>query len=212
MALTAFDEVPRARFFGRAVWLYMIAAVMGFVLIGFFAEDNVINIYYSLATGIKNIPAICIAGDFVNEFQKLKCEETWQKLFTLFCWACVPFVIGFVIFLLANDSLVRLYRDGQRRVISILNSGQHGAAPLIGSVTDPPTGGHDFFSWLYCFMPITVELPNGSQVDVLIPCGVQAPTPGSALVVFEIGKRLGKQRYLAAPYTPHIVVFSGSRK
>jgi len=158
--------------------------------------------YNIVLTEVFSIPAVCLVGGTVNDFQDHQCQVYWTELLKSGGLAALP-LAGVGLFLMMGlDALGATYKRAQKKI-------ETGTSAVGGTVTNPPDAPSDFYSWFYCFRPIMVELSTKEQVKVYMPKEAPMPSPGTKFAVFEMGKSLGEKRRIGTVYAPHVAVIRG---
>lgn len=150
----------------------------------------------------KETPEYCQAGKAVNDFQLEKCASYRGQVVVAAAYAAIPLLVLSAFLLVVLDQFKLFYRRSDKKV-------RKGSALMKGVVTDPAIGSMDFFSWWFCLRPISVQLATRKQAKVYIPLDAPIPFPGQTLAVFDGGMVLGKRRYIATLYAPHLMVVQG---
>jgi hypothetical protein len=97
-----------------------------------------------------HIPEVCWDGNSVNDFQRLQCEDFWNRLVVGAGVAVTPFLLAGLLLLLAFDSARGFYRRAAKRI-------DEGKALFAGTVTQPPEARNDAFG------RITTTCSNASK-------------------------------------------------
>lgn len=219
MALTPFHEIPKGRFLNR-----MIVPIMGIYVLFFLCSGVIANTssfredqgpaavipFWAAAMGnaqktissLLHLPEVCWLGNTVNDFQVQQCNMFWGNLLKSGILTLAPFLALIAVYFFAQDQFASIYVKVRKQI-------DQGKVAFTGVVTDPPEAPADWVSWYYCLRPLTVQLPNKSQVLVYISLDAIPPRPGETLVVFDAGIRGGKRRYLGMLYAPHVAVMRG---
>lgn len=145
------------------------------------------------------VPDSCWPGNAVSEFQAQRCEVFWNSLTYSSLLALYPLLVAVVLLIWGLSSLSLVYRRVQKQL-------DHNQAHFSGTVTQPPETSEDLFSWLFCFRPTSIQIPNGHQVKVYVSLDDPAPRPGETLAVFTAGVWWGQKRYVAILYAPHVSI------
>jgi hypothetical protein len=161
------------------------------------------DFYRGLALEFQHLPDSCWNGA-ESEFQKVKCQEAWTRLLRLSALALLPLGAFFAFVLFALDSLKLTYR----RIRKKIGESQY---MLKATVTRPARARGDPFAWFYCLHCISVELQDKTQMRVYLSPHENIPFPGDTVAVFKLGRSLGRKRYMATLYAPHVAVFAATR-
>jgi hypothetical protein len=166
-------------------------------------EKGSARFYQALGYEWAHVPEICF-GRVDSEFQKGRCEDTWLHLAKETGVGLLPIGAFLAFALFALDSLALTYRRIRKRI----GKSQY---LIKATVTKPARARADLYSWFYCFHCISVELQDGSQLRVYLSPHENVPFPGDTVAVFSLGRVLGRKRYIATLYAPHVAVFAAVR-
>jgi hypothetical protein len=152
-----------------------------------------------------SLPDYCWSGNTVNQIQKANCARWWTELAAASAVALSPLAGVLLLWMIAGDLLRSFYRRSRKRV-------DRGNPILTGRMSRRGVVLPDPFSWFFCLRPVRLELPGGKRMRVHIPLSEPLPLAGQSLCVFELGKVLGRPRYIATLYAPHMAVVHGGRQ
>lgn len=159
--------------------------------------------YHELIANLFQMPQVCLPGNAVNDFQTHQCNQYWSYFAKSAGLGIAPFASIALFFYLGLGNLNAIYKKCQEKA-------EKGKAAFSGTVTHPAEAPQDIFSWFYCFRPITVELPDRTQVKVYVPDDFEMPSPGQRMAVFEAVSFWGEKRHFAVVYAPHVAVVRGA--
>ena len=152
-----------------------------------------------------HVPPVCHEGQALNDFQKSQCEAYWETLFRAGALAVFPFGLLLLLLFFGQMKISGVYR---RAKASLVPSRMKGRAV----VTSPAYAPQNFFSFLFGFRPIQVQLPQGGQTQVYIEMTQPIPLPGQTVLLYGPVFELGAPRYYGTLYMPNIAVVQGVRK
>ncbi len=160
--------------------------------------------YVSLKADLSQIPETCWNGATTNDFQKKQCDDYWSALIKRVALAVLPVFFVFFFYLPARGFFEKVYTRSRKAIEKgkVFSSGA--AVPFAGE-----SKASDFFCWFLCFKKQSVQLGNRKLVEVYFPLGAILPRPGQTVAIFELGRVLGRARYIGVLHTPHVAVVSG---
>ena len=164
--------------------------------------EAAVRLYLDVFSSLTQIPQMCVSGSIVNDFQANQCSLYWDHLIKAGGLSFLPLGIVGIFLYLSFDYLSSTYKKTRKRI-------EKKKAAFKGTVTHPPEGPADFYSWFFCFRTIIVETQNKNQVKVYVPLDGAAPHPGETLAVFEPIYSFGEKRHIAMVYAPHVAVVRG---
>ncbi len=236
MAVNPYENPPKGRFVFRLLILAVPVLAFGVLMVGILSLDPTLNprtpasipvqgeeapppskpikrtpgwfgpsqdFYRSLAEDYAALPESCWNGA-ESDFQRGKCQVAWTRLLRLSALALLPLgaLIAFLLF--ALDSLSLTYR----RIRKKIGESQY---LIKATVTKPARVRGDLYGWFYCLHCISVELQDKTQLRVYLSPHENIPFPGDMVAVFKLGRSLGRKRYMATLYAPHVAVFAAVR-
>jgi hypothetical protein len=168
-----------------------------------FGIQPAVQFYSALGLDWAHVPEICW-GTPDSDFQKGRCQENWAHLARVSAVGLLPLGVFLAFALFALDSLKLTYKRIRKRI----SEAQYGVK---ATVTRPARVRGDLYAWFYCFHCISVELQDKTQLRVYLSPHENIPFPGDTVAIFKLGQFLGRKRYMATLYAPHVAVFAAVR-
>ncbi|MCM2279564.1 MAG: hypothetical protein NDJ89_15925 [Oligoflexia bacterium] len=225
MKRNPFQSIPNARFFLRIGAPAAGVFFLGAIAMGVFARAPEVRAHLppsrdpqAFASGrplrvalaqfrdfrlaVAAVPEPCWSGEVKSDFQAGQCAEGWRKLGVSALVTASPLLLAALFAFLTWDSLQLTYRRLRKRV-------EKGMGAFTARVTEPAELSNDLFGYFYCMRAISVQLGSGHQARVYVPLKAAIPAPGEKVAVIDAGWVLGRKRYVAMTYAPHVAVVSG---
>jgi hypothetical protein len=217
VVLNAFARAPWLRYLPKLVIPSAVVLVVGIVALGTLSQPpsrsvaaEQIQVYTppllsgwvdvrAAIAGWGNIPGACRGNAATEEIRK-QCSDYWAELARSSTHASLPFAAVLAFFVFALTRFGALYRRARRSIAS-------GNAVVIGRATGTrQRRERELFAWIFCLKPVAIQVSASRKVRAYIPEGQELPSEGQKMAVFECGKCLGRKRYVAVTYHPHIAV------
>lgn len=149
-------------------------------------------------------PQTCWDHAEVNDLQRNRCQLIWNKAIIVTSIATLPFVLGWVVFLVLTDQIALFHR----RLKKHLNQKSPIARAQLSNRWMVP----DLFSFFYGLRKAAVRHSNGRKEVIYISVFDTVPLCGELVTLYDVGRTLGAKRVVGLHYAPHMSVMSHQRE
>jgi hypothetical protein len=172
-------------------WTRLLVLVAPLVLFGVFTH---LEHFAHARTALAQIPESCSQDVPLTSLQSVQCDGFWKEAVIPLFFAMIPFALV--------SALAFWLRRGQKAFC--LHAQQRIQSPLGAQKAQFRTVAvrDDFFSWLYCLKSAEVVFGGRRNRVYLSRDALSQCVPGSEVQVFEMGRYLGKPRWVAVPEKP----------